>query len=124
MSRTHQIVKGVEIDVGGDNSGIYFRDEKGEIVCWTYDEVKEDPEAWTASLFALAKALQEGLQAVRDTTFFGTYTGSPKCKHEPDLRQTELVCSRSAEVLVDVVCKHCGAGGSWNATPQPEDINW
>ena len=124
MSRTHEIIKGVEVDLGGDNSAIYFRDAKGEIVCWTYDEVKEDPEAWTASLFALAKALQEGLQAVRETTFFGTYTGSPKCKHEPDFKQVELATGYNPEVVVDVICKHCGTSGSWNATPKTGDINW
>lgn len=65
---TVTIIPGVELDVDGEDSAIYFRDDKGEIVTWNFDEVREDPSAWTASLLALATAIQEGLPAVRNKT--------------------------------------------------------
>ena len=58
-------VPGVVIAIGGDGSGVYISDDEGEIVCWIYDEIVEDPEAWTASLHAVAMAASEGPAAVR-----------------------------------------------------------
>jgi len=59
-----EIFPGVFVDFGEDPS-IYIADEKGEIVCWVYDEIKEDPSGWTASMRAVGIAATEGPQAVR-----------------------------------------------------------
>jgi hypothetical protein len=60
------VVPGVEIAVGGDGSGVYISDEHGEIVCWIYDEIVEDPEAWTASLHAVALAASGQFAKIRE----------------------------------------------------------
>lgn len=60
-----EIFPGVYVDFT-EEPAVYIADEKGEIVCWVYDEVKEDPSAWTASMRAVAIAAKEGPQAVRE----------------------------------------------------------
>ena len=49
-------------------SAIYIIDNKGEVVSWNYDEVKEDPSAWTASINAAVMAATKGPQAVREVS--------------------------------------------------------
>lgn len=56
---------GVVIALDGECPGVYISDEEGEVVCWIYDEIVEDPEAWTASLHAVALAASKGPAAVR-----------------------------------------------------------
>ena len=58
-------VPGVEISFDGENAGVYISDDEGEVVCWVYDEIVEDPAAWTASLHAVALAAAKGPAAVR-----------------------------------------------------------
>ncbi len=60
-----EIARGVVVAHDGDCPGLYISDDQGEIVCWVYDEIEEDPEAWTASLHAVAMAVREGPEAVR-----------------------------------------------------------
>ena len=61
-----EIAPGVIVAFDGPNSGVYISDELGEVVCWVYDEIEEDPEAWTASLRAVAIAARLGASAVRE----------------------------------------------------------
>jgi hypothetical protein len=56
---------GVVIACDENDPGVYISDEQGEVVCWVYDEIVEDPEAWTASLHAVALAASKGPAAVR-----------------------------------------------------------
>lgn len=60
-----EIAPGVVVCYDSEASGLYISDGHGEIVCWVYDEIVEDPEAWTASLRAVAIAAQNGPGAVR-----------------------------------------------------------
>jgi len=60
-----QIAPGVVIAHDGDSPAVYINDEQGEVVMWIFDEIEEDPLAWTASLHAVALAAREGPAAVR-----------------------------------------------------------
>lgn len=60
-----EIAPGVVIAHDGDCPAIYINDHEGEVVMWIYDEIVEDPEAWTASMHAVAMAVREGPGAVR-----------------------------------------------------------
>jgi len=60
-----EIAPGVVVAHDGECPGVYISDAQGEIVCWIYDEIVEDPEAWTASLHAVAMATACGPEAVR-----------------------------------------------------------
>ena len=66
MSADIEPVPGVVIAVADGGSGVYISDDQGEVVCWVYDEIAEDPEAWTASLHAVALAAAKGPAAVRE----------------------------------------------------------
>lgn len=57
---------GVVIALDSEDPGVYISDDQGEVVCWVYDEIVEDPEAWTASLHAVALAASKGPAAVRE----------------------------------------------------------
>lgn len=59
-------VPGVVIALDGECPSVYIRDSQGEVVMWNYDEIVEDPEAWTASLHAVALAASKGPAAVRE----------------------------------------------------------
>jgi ribosome-associated protein YbcJ (S4-like RNA binding protein) len=61
-----EVIPGVFIDFDGKTPAIYITDASGEIVTWNYDEVKEDPGAWTASLMAMLLAGKLGTAANRD----------------------------------------------------------
>jgi hypothetical protein len=61
MSTVKPVFPGIDITV----EGVYISDDLGEIVCWVYEEIEEDPEAWTASLRAVALAAAHGPVAVR-----------------------------------------------------------
>jgi hypothetical protein len=63
-----EVIPGVYMDEGGDDACVYFADSKGEIVMWTYDEVKDDPLAWIASMNACLLAADRGVAAVRERT--------------------------------------------------------
>jgi len=54
---------GVEID--DECTAVYISDIHGEIVMWTWDEVQEDPEAWAASMRAVALAAQGKFAEIR-----------------------------------------------------------
>lgn len=62
---TTEIVPGVFIDFSSD-AAVYIADANGEIVTWNYDEVKEDPGAWTASLVGVILAAKRGTDANRE----------------------------------------------------------
>ena len=49
-----------------EDAAIYIADEDGEIVSWCYDEIKQDPQAWIASLMAVMVATGCGSSEVRD----------------------------------------------------------
>jgi hypothetical protein len=57
-----EIVPGVFI-VPGD--GVYIVDDIGEVCCWVASEWQEDPEAATATAYAVALAASMGANAVR-----------------------------------------------------------
>ncbi len=56
--------RGVYVDTEA-YSGVYIADGRGEIVSWTYDEVKEDPSAWTAAINAAVYVSRYGPAALR-----------------------------------------------------------
>lgn len=60
----HVPFPGVEIDYGEDG-GVYVNDSHGEVVMWTYDEIREDPGAWTASLHAIGLAARGEFGKIR-----------------------------------------------------------
>ena len=60
----HKPFPGVEIVMGADG-GVYISDEHGEIVMWHYEEIAEDPEAWTASLHAVGLAARGEFDKIR-----------------------------------------------------------
>lgn len=62
---TTEVIPGVHIDFEGETPAVYVTDAKGEVVTWNYDEVKEDPGAWTASLMAMLLAGKLGTAANR-----------------------------------------------------------
>lgn len=62
---TTEVVPGVFIDFSGDPA-VYIADASGEIVTWNYDEVREDPGAWTASLMGVILAAKRGPDANRE----------------------------------------------------------
>ena len=62
----NEIVPGVVIAHDDECPGVYINDEQGEVVCWVYDEIAEDPEAWTACMHAVAMASSLGPSAVRE----------------------------------------------------------
>jgi hypothetical protein len=64
MTADHIPFPGVEIDYGEDGA-VYIKDEHGEIVMWTYDEIREDPDAWTASLHAVGLAARGDFSKIR-----------------------------------------------------------
>ena len=64
MAADHIPFPGVEIDYGEDG-GVYINDAHGEIVMWTYDEIREDPDAWTASLHAVGLAARGEFDKLR-----------------------------------------------------------
>jgi hypothetical protein len=62
---TTEVIAGVFVD-DSDDAAIYFADQDGEIVMWTYDEIKEDPAAWVASMMACLKAGRNGVSFLRE----------------------------------------------------------
>lgn len=58
---------GVEIDLCEDevDGAVYISDMHGEIVMWTFDEIREDPSAWTASMRAVGLAAQGKFEEIR-----------------------------------------------------------
>ncbi len=63
-SNCTQIAKGVF--VCNEATAVYIRDNRGEVVMWTYDEVAEDPMCWVATLNAVAIAATDGPGAIRE----------------------------------------------------------
>lgn len=63
---TSEPFPGVEIvhDDDGDG-GVYISDVHGEIVMWLYEEIVEDPDAWTASLRAVGLAARGEFAEIR-----------------------------------------------------------
>ena len=109
---TIELTTGVFLDASTDPA-IYFADHKGEIVCWNYDEIKEDPSAWVASLNALFNAARKGVSSLRKAA----------CKHVPDLSDVRPYYETD-RVILDSRCKLCGNPCSWDATPSGDKLNW
>jgi hypothetical protein len=109
---TTEIAPGVYLDTS-ENPAIYFADKQGEIVTWNYDEVKEDPSAWVASLSAVLRASKEGVSALRKIT----------CQHVPNLAKIES-WYEDGVLILDSECKVCGNPCSWDATPSKDRLNW
>ncbi len=60
----HEPFPGVEI-VYGEDGGVYINDEHGEVVMWLYEEIVEDPDAWTAALHAVGLAARGEFDKIR-----------------------------------------------------------
>ena len=67
MARTKESepFPGVEIVYGVDG-GVYINDDHGEVVMWLYEEMVEDPDAWTASLHAVGLAARGEFSKIRE----------------------------------------------------------
>jgi len=61
-----ELVKGVLLSSSDEDAAIYISDDHGEIVMWTYDEIAEDPSAWTASLRAVVLATMGRFDKIRE----------------------------------------------------------
>lgn len=59
------VIPGVEIFLDGECAAVHISDKDGEVVMWNFEELEEDPSAWTASLHAVILAATSGAPAVR-----------------------------------------------------------
>jgi hypothetical protein len=66
MELKYESHNGVRVEVSPYNA-IYIHDERGEIVMWNIDEVREEPEIFTAIANAVAIAFTHGGNALRRT---------------------------------------------------------
>jgi len=113
-TKTFTLVNGIEVDVAHEDSALRISDKDGEIVMWNYSEIREDPEAWTATICAIIRAMRFGPESLREAITWPSAVEPARpgvdYRRERDEARAEvkLLCEAAENLMASMGCGCCG----------------